>query len=150
MTLQRAITASLACITTCVLVAHFLAPYGLFLAPVAAAIAAYLLCFRVPALRPLPLATVLVAMLLLQDAGLKLFAGGKHDPEGQAVLMVFFLASLIVAFAILLFGLINLKLGTVATKLAAVGLFVVAAVAYHFLTHHLGLGRYYWYSWNNY
>lgn len=89
------------------------------------------------------------AFIALNDFFIKLYAGGSHDEEGLGWIHGFLFLGLVPAFGILVFTTIKRKDEILAIRVLALVLFVTLIGVHLSIFSHLGLGRYYWYDWNN-
>lgn len=117
---------------------HTFPPYGLLLSPVVAVLACAVLLSAAGPWHPYPKAGLCAGLLMLQDAGLKLYAGGAHDAEGQGLSTFIFLLGALLSVVMLAVVLRrNPRSATVPTA-GASGLFTALLVAHLLLFARLG------------
>lgn len=118
------------------------APSGLMLSPAVAMMACSIVLLKASPWHPYPKAGLCAGLLVLQDAGMKLYGGGDHDLEGQGIFNVLFIIGALLSLVLLAIAL--RRDGTHATrhKAGAIGLFLAVLVGYLLLFSHLGMGRY--------
>jgi hypothetical protein len=126
---------------------HMSAPYGMLWSPVAALVACGLLLFGASAWNPCLKAGLCAGLLMLQDAGLKLFGGGQHDLAGQGLLNAVFLVGALLSLLLLAAALRRDELKRDVEQRAlplgrSIGLFAALLVRHWLLFGWLGLGRY--------
>ena len=130
------------------LLGHFFAPIGMMLTPIVLIIVTIIIIFMTANLKPIYLTLLTFGLIVLNDIGLKLYAGGHHDNEGLSWMQLLFLLGLIPSYGILIFGILRTKKVELAEKIISIIFFPILIVGYLYLFNDLGLGRYYWYNWN--
>ena len=80
-----------------------------------------------------------VLLISLNDIGIKLFGGGKHDSEGQGVFHVVLLIGSALAYLILIARILRDKQRP-ATKMVGLVLFPLLLIIHLYLTRNLGMG----------
>ena len=87
---------------------------------------------------------ILTAVLIaINDIGIKLYAGGIHDAEGQGVTNVLLLAGVVPCFLILIFCVIKTKDVSVFNKIASVLVFLLLICLHLYFFSDLGLDQSY-------
>ena len=131
------------------LIGHFFAPNGIALTPVVLTITTSLVCFGTKNIKVILISTLTYLFVALNDISIKLYSGGSHDQEGLVWIHALLFIGLIPTFGILLTRSIRQKDEKLINKLLAVGLFIGLIALHLQLFGNLGLGRYYWYEWND-
>jgi hypothetical protein len=118
------------------------APSGLLYSPGVALIACSIVLFWASPWNPYLKSGLCAGLLMLQDAGLKLYGGGDHDVEGLGFCNLLLLLGALLSLVPLIMALGRNK--TIATrhKAGAIGLFVALLVGHLLLFGSLGVGHY--------
>ena len=118
------------------------APSGLTYSPGVALIACSIVLFGASPWNPYLKAGLCAGLLMLQDAGMKLYGGGDHDLEGLGVCNLLLLIGALLSFFLLV--VVLGRNGTIATrhKAGAIGLFVALVLGHLLLFGSLGFGHY--------
>lgn len=130
------------------LIGHFFAPLGMFLTPVVLILTTWLVVAKIEGLSVGWKSLLVFSCVALNDILLKLFAGGMHDNEGAAWMFLLMLVGLLPSYVIMLFHILKTK-ESMAYKVIALVVFPLLILAHLQITINLGMGRYYWYSWND-
>jgi hypothetical protein len=84
------------------IIGHFFAPSGIFLTPIVLIIVSLLLSFgwsmdknEIDSIPSVHKSLYMFGMVLIQDVGTRLFAGGDHDAEGSGWIFLFLLLGLV-------------------------------------------------------
>ncbi len=131
------------------LIGHFFAPWGLMFTPVVIVTVTTLIAFGLETLKYKWKSLLAFVLIALHDIGMKLYAGGSHDGPGQGWGQMLSLMGLLPAFGMLLIAVLRDKEETIANKSIAIVLFPVLIGIHFYISNNLGLGRYYWYEWND-
>lgn len=131
------------------LIGHFFAPNGILLTPVVLTITTSLVCLGTKNIKVILISTLTYLFVALNDISIKLYSGGSHDQEGLVWIHALLFIGLIPTFGILLTRSFRQKDEKLINKLLAVGLFIGLIALHLQLFGNLGLGRYYWYEWND-
>jgi len=149
MTDKKAIILALAVVIINGLIGHFFAPSGIMLTPVVLIITSSLVAFGTKKISPIWKSILTFAFVALNDIIIKLYSGGRHDSEGLGWIQMTMFLGLLPSFVILLTTVFKDKQEKTNYKVIAVCLFPTLFAIYLYLFNDLGLGRYYWYDWNN-
>ena len=125
------------------LVGHYLPPNGIFLTPLILTITTSLVCFGAKDIDINLISFLTFIFIALNDILLKLYAGGRHDNEGQAWIHFMRLLGLIPTIAILLTVIAKRKEQASIKKITSIFLFTALLVGHMYLFTNLGIGRYY-------
>ena len=125
------------------LFAHFFAPTGMLLTPIALIVVTTLVCFKVKTINPIHLTIITFGLIALHDIGIKLYAGGSHDGEGLSWVHLLMFLGLVPSYIILVSSIFQDKERNRKEKLTAVLLFPLLIAGRLFLFGDLGLGLYY-------
>jgi len=148
MNIKKTILFALMIIVINLLIAHFLAPFGLMLTPVILIIISSLICFEAKDLKPITRSLLLVALISLHDIGIKLYSGGSHDSKGLGIVHLLLFIGLIPSNILLITSIYQDKKNKWTEKILAIIIFPIIVTGYLYLFSELGLGRHYSYSWN--
>lgn len=132
-----------------IIVGNLFAPYGILFIPLVLTSVSFVICMSTNNLKPISKSMILFLLISLNDIGIKLYSGGRHDSEGLAWVNGFLFIGLVPSFIILLFSIIKNKEDNLFDKVVAIFLFVFLIGIHTLIFKDLGLGRYYWYEWNN-
>jgi hypothetical protein len=130
------------------LIGHFFAPSGIFLTPVVLTLTTWLIVAKTERLSVLWKSLLVFGCVALNDILLKLFAGGTHDNEGYAWMLLLMLIGLLLGYVIMLVNILRTQEVT-AHKIIALVVFPLLVFVHLELSSNLGIGRSYWYGWNN-
>lgn len=148
MSFQQAITAALGIILLNLLIGHFFAPTGIMITPVILIASTALIVFNTRDKKPVLMSLLVLLMIILNDIGLKLYAGGAHDKEGQAWVHFMLFLGLIPSFFIMTRSILKSEEFALEQKIVSIFLFPLVISAHLFFFSDLGIGRYFWYDWN--
>lgn len=109
------------------IVSHFLAPIGLLISPIVVLFAVCLISFTKDKLNPIFQALITYMLLALDDIGLKIFAGGIHDAEGQGVINLMLCIGVVICFFILLISVFKNNTLSATKTWVAIILFLILA-----------------------
>jgi uncharacterized membrane protein YoaK (UPF0700 family) len=118
------------------------APSGLLWSPVAALLACGVVLWGASPWHPYLKATLCAGLLMLQDAGMKLFGGGDHDWEGQGVMNFVFVAGALLSLVLLVVALRRDEKQRTVSKAGSIGLFLALLLGHLLLFGSLGIGHY--------
>jgi hypothetical protein len=132
--IKPAVLLAVAIVVATILLGHFYPPSGLLFMPVAMCATTGLICYSKAIAR---WGQVLLSyfFLAITDIGIKLYAGGIHDLEGEGFTSLLFLTGLLFATILVVAGLKPKKL----IDMAFVALFVVLGCLHLLLFADLGL-----------
>lgn len=128
---------------------HFFAPNGITYTPIALIIMTLLLTVGAKTLKPISLSGLVAGFVILHDVGIKLYSGGTHDSVGLGWIHALLFLGLIPTYGILLIGIFRKKNCDMIEKIIAVLILPVIMTIHLYFFSNLGLGRHYWYDWNN-
>jgi hypothetical protein len=131
-----------------IIIGHFFAPNGIMLTPFVILLIVWLLSNK-SSYPPLVISVLSYILIALNDVGLKLYAGGKHDGEGGAWLVLMSAVGLVVAFFAIVGRIETQVTSQIRKQIVAVITFVALVYIHSHIFGNVGLGRYYWYSWNS-
>lgn len=118
------------------------APYGLLWSPVVAVIACGLILVGASPWNAYLKAGLCAGLLMLQDAGMKLYGGGDHDAEGQGLSNFLLVLGALLSLAMLAAALRRDQNIRPVPKAGAIGLFLALLLGYLLLFGTLGEGHY--------
>ena len=119
---------------------HVAPPAGLLLSPVAALIACGLVLAGTSPWNAYPKAALCAGLLMLQDAGMKLYGGGDHDGEGQGLMTFLFFVGALLSLALLTGALRRNEQTRTVPIAGAIWLFLALLAGHLLLFGNLGLG----------
>ncbi len=131
------------------IIGHLFAPWGIMLTPVILTIISVLIFFVVKNLKLLSKSILTFGLIAMHDIGIKLYSGGRHDIEGLAWIHGLLFMGLLSAFTILLIAIVKDKKEKFLNKSIAILVFPILIIIHLYFFNDLGLGRDYWYDWNN-
>jgi hypothetical protein len=149
MKVRLVILISFLVILTNVINGHFFAPNGIMFTPITLAAMTLIMTLGAKTLKPISLSGIVTGLIILHDVGIKLYSGGRHDREGLGWIHALLFIGLILSYGILLFGIFRTKDSNLKEKVIAALILPVAISIHLYFFTDLGLGRYYWYEWNN-
>jgi len=149
MTIKSSIIYSFLIIAINILIGQFFAPNGITYTPIALAIMTLIIVIGARQLRPISKSLLVTGFIILHDIGIKLYSGGRHDNEGSGWIHAFLFLGLTISYAILLFGIFRQKEYDLREKIFATFILPTVILIHLYFFTDLGLGRYYWYEWNN-
>lgn len=121
---------------------HVSAPSGLLYSPGVALITCSIVLVKAPPWSLYLKAGLCAGLLMLQDAGMKLYGGGDHDLEGLGVCNLLLLVGALLSLAPLTMTLWQNKTLATRHKAGAMGLFVELLWGHLLLFGSLGVGHY--------
>ncbi|MCC5915749.1 MAG: hypothetical protein JJU02_00325 [Cryomorphaceae bacterium] len=130
------------------LLAHFFAPKGMMLTPIALTISTGIIVFSSEKTRPIFLTLKILGLIILHDIGLKLYSGGTHDKPGLGWLHVMLFIGLVPAYILTIIGIFRNKQAQWTEKIVSLLIFPLIIAVHLYLFSDLGLGQHYWYDWN--
>ncbi|PQJ19254.1 hypothetical protein [Nonlabens tegetincola] len=128
---------------------HFFAPNGITYTPIALSAMTLVMTLGAKTLKPISLSGIITGFIILHDVGIKLYSGGTHDREGLGWIHTLLFIGLVLSYSILLFGIFKRKEAELKEKIIAALILPVAISIHLYFFTDLGLGRHYWYEWNN-
>lgn len=149
--MSNSLALGLAAITVIInaLIGHFFAPNGISFTPIVLTITTCLVCFGTKNIKVIGISLLTFLFVSLNDILIKLYSGGTHDKEGLGFVHAFLFIGLLPAGGILLATILKRKGEGIIPKIIAVLLFVGLLALHLQLFENLGLGRHYWYKWND-
>jgi len=121
-----------------VIIAHFFVPIGIILSPIIIVAAVAFISINKISSNALLQTILTFALVAVNDIGIKLYAGGLHDSEGQGVINLLFIGNMILCFIILLIFLIRNRVSLV-KNIASIAIFVLLAFMHLHFFGDLGL-----------
>lgn len=122
-----------------IIVGHFLPPAGILLSPVIISLMTGIIVFADNGSGVLIKSTISYLYIGMNDVGIKLFAGGIHDSEGEGFIHLFLFIGLIPCFIILLMAVINDRNSNKWTKALSVVVFILLLCAHLLIFQTLGM-----------
>ena len=140
LTLAGVLAAALALFNN--LAGHFLAPMGILLTPAVVLMAAWLILSARTGSSLLKVA-LLALIIIGHDVGIKLYAGGQHDSEGQGWMIAFLFMGLLPTYGLLLYHLSRPGPEPRSRRVLSGLLFPLLLLGYLYCFSNLGIGRSY-------
>src|ERR1035437_8650829 len=120
---------------------HVAAPFSIFATPILIGFVS-LIVFSKSRYHILIKTLIVMSLILLNDIMIRFYAGGTHDSEGNAwILLMFDIALIVAGVSLLVFGIINKQF-----KWIIINFIISLFVFYFYLSNYNDLGM----SWNNY
>jgi len=126
-----------------VLIDHFFAPTGLLLSPIIIIIVSILINLSQEKFNIFYQAFLTFFLLSFNDIGIKLYGGGIHDSEGQGVVNLLLLVSLLPCFIILVVSIFTNKEISILKKIISISLFLLFTCIYIYFFQNLGMAPQY-------
>jgi len=130
------------------IIGHLFAPNGIMLTPIVLILISVFIGFVNDELKPIWKSVLLAVLIGLHDIGIKLYSGGRHDPEGLGWVHLMLFIGLMPAYGILIAGIFKSKNESKQNKLIAVIIFPLMIWIHLLIFGKIGLGRCYCYDWN--
>lgn len=135
---------SIICLLTLVLlinsiIGHFLPPTGILITPVIISVMIGLIVFTDNGLNIIEKSVLSYLYIGLNDIGIKLFSGGKHDMEGIGWIHMMLFIGLVPCFIMLLVGTFRNKDSSIQLKILSVIIFVLLIYVHFEIFETLGV-----------
>lgn len=121
-------------------VGHFLPPTGILVIPLVIILMTALIMLTDYDLPILTKSTISYLFIGLNDIGIKLFAGGRHDSEGLGWIHMLLFIGLVPCFIILIIGVLRDGRSAVISKILSVFIFALLICIHLELFNTVGLG----------
>jgi len=127
MKLQNIVLISLSALvlSLSVIIGHFLPPTGILAAPVVVSVMTALIIFTDNDFSILVKSVLSYLFIGLNDIGIKLFAGGRHDMEGIGWIHMLLFIGLVPCFSMLLIGVFRDKRSAIGIKTLSIVVFIL-------------------------
>lgn len=127
MKLQNIVLISLSALvlSLSVIIGHFLPPTGILAAPVVVSVMTALVIFTDNDFSILVKSVLSYLFIGLNDIGIKLFAGGRHDMEGIGWIHMLLFIGLVPCFSMLLIGVFRDKRSAIGIKTLSIVVFIL-------------------------
>ena len=120
---------------------HVAAPFSILATPFIIGFISWII-FNKSRLHILIKTLIVISLIFVNDILIRFYAGGTHDSEGNAwILLMFYIALIIAGIVLLIFGITNKKI-----KWIIFSFFISFFVFYFYLSNYYDLGM----TWNNY
>ncbi len=107
---------------------HFFSPVGILAIPLVIPLITWLIIYTDNGFNVLVKSVLCYVLIGLNDIGIRLYAGGIHDSEGNGLIVFMMFIGLIPAFIILLIGVIKSPVGSNWIKVISVLLFILLII----------------------
>jgi len=124
-----------------IILGHFFPPFGLLFTSVLIPIITVILCFNNHHLNYTFKAIIIYFFIALNDIGIKLFAGGIQDNEGQGFINLMLIVGVLLGFIYFLYSMFEDKATIILHKIISIVVFSALIVLHLNFFSWLGLGR---------
>jgi len=121
-----------------ILIGHYFAPNGILFTPIVIMAVALIIGSLTMNIKPFWRSSLIVAFISIHDIGIKLYAGGTHDREGAAWILLYMLLGTIPAFSFLIWVIIKDKKEVMLHKLIAIVTFPALLFLHIYLSQDVG------------
>lgn len=124
------------------LIGHYFPPASIMITPIVLIIITVLISFTTIDFKPIWKSIWILIFVILNDLGIKFYAGGTLDLEGLGLITLMLLIGLIPSYTILVITSLNDKVVTKHHKRIAIFIFPIVLIIYLYLSINIGLVEY--------